>query len=75
MGAVRRVKKPIVHVISVPSASGGTTVKRIRDHVLVGHHLFKRPRACPSGSRWPWQIYVGFPSGTQTIGGTIPCYG
>jgi hypothetical protein len=75
IGAVRRVKKPIVHVITVPSASGGTTVKRIRDHVLVGHHLFRRPVACPSASVWPWQIYVGFPSGVQTIGGTIPCYG
>jgi hypothetical protein len=75
VGAVRRVKKPIVHVITVPTTTGGTTVKRIPDHVLVGYHLFTRPAACPAAADWPWQIYVGFPSGTQVIGGTVRCYG
>lgn len=70
VGAVRRVRKPFVHVIRV-----GAFVERIHDHHLIGYHLFRRPSACPSPSAWPWRIDVGFPSGTQTLAGTVPCYG
>jgi hypothetical protein len=75
IGAVRRVRKPIVHLISVPTSSGGTTIERIPDHVLVGHHLFTRPAACPRSQKWPWQIEVDFPQATEDLGGTVRCYG
>jgi hypothetical protein len=70
VGAVRRVRKPFVHVIRV-----GSVVKRIHDHRLIGYHLFRRPSACPSPSVWPWRIDVGFPQGRKTLAGTVPCYG
>jgi hypothetical protein len=69
-GAVRRVRKPFVHVIRI-----GSFAERIHDHHLIGYHLFRRPAECPSPSVWPWRIDVGFPSGTQTLAGTVPCYG
>jgi hypothetical protein len=71
-GVVRRVKKPIVHVITVQTLSGPRT-ERIHDHVLIGHHLLSRPFSCPSSGRWPWQILVGFPQGQQRLTGSVKC--
>jgi hypothetical protein len=71
-GVVRRLKKPIVHVITVQTLSGPQT-KRIHDHVLIGHHLLSRPLSCPSSGAWPWQVVVGFPQGDQHVTGTVKC--
>jgi hypothetical protein len=75
IGGVRRVRKPIVHLISVPSVSGGTMIERVPDHVLVGYHLFTRPAACPRSQMWPWQIDLDSSRGVQELGGTVRCYG
>ncbi len=72
IGVVRRVKQPIVHVITVETLSGPTK-KRIHDHVLIGYHLLDRPVTCPATRQWPWQILVGFPAGQQRVAGTMPC--
>lgn len=72
IGVVRRVKKPIVHVITVQTLNGPTT-QRIHDHVLVGYHLLDRPVRCPSSRQWPWKIVIGFPSGERPVTGTMPC--
>ena len=74
ISAIRRVKKPIVHRIPVEGLNG-PTVEVIHDHVLVGYHLFQRPKPCPSSGQWPWQIQVGFPpDGVQTISGQVRCH-
>lgn len=74
LGAIRRVRKPIVHHQTAPTPTGGTQVIAIRDHVLVARDLFARPRACPSGGMWPWQIRVGFPDGVQPLSGRVRCH-
>jgi hypothetical protein len=71
-GVVRRVKKAIVHVITVQTLNGPQT-KRIHDHVLIGHHLLSRPRGCPTSAVWPWQVVIGFAQGDQHITGTVRC--
>jgi hypothetical protein len=73
VGAVRRVRKPTIHRIEAPTASGGTQTITIHDHVLVGHHLLRRGRRCPAGRRWPWRIQVGFPDGAGTLVGSVRC--
>jgi hypothetical protein len=72
LGAVRRVRKNIVHVITLQGLNGPTQ-ERIHDHVLIGHHLLRRARACPASGQWPWQITVGFPDGVKQITGTVRC--
>lgn len=74
VGAVRRVRKPIVHTIPIETLNG-PGVERIHDHVLIGYHLFKRPAACPASQMWPWRIDVGFPQGSRRITGNVRCYG
>jgi hypothetical protein len=73
VGAVRRVRKNIVHRVTTQGLNGPMVVL-IHDHILVGHHLFSRPRACPGGGMWPWQIQVGFPEGLQAISGRVHCH-
>jgi hypothetical protein len=74
LGAIRRVKKPIVHHEVAPTASGGTQVLTIHDHVLVPRDLFARPVACPGDGMWPWRIDVGFPEGVQALAGKVRCH-
>jgi hypothetical protein len=72
LGAVRRVRKNIVHVQSVQGLNGPMRV-RISDHILIGHHLWRRAKVCPASGLWPWRITVGFPDGQQQITGTVRC--
>lgn len=69
MGAIRRVKKPVVHVEKL-----GTVTERIHDHVLIPEHLLARPKACPGSGMWPWKITVGFPSGVNSLPGQVSCH-
>jgi hypothetical protein len=73
MGAIHRYKKPIVHVITAAGLNG-PIVQRIKDHVLVAHHLFARPLHCPGSGMWPWQITVGFPDGNAVDSGQVRCH-
>jgi hypothetical protein len=75
IGAVRRFKKPTIDRFSAPTASGGTQTVRVRDHVLLGHHLLQRPVFCPGSRAWPWELQVGFPEGTRVLTGTVACGG
>lgn len=68
-GVVRRVKKPIIHVITVQTLSGPRT-EQIHDHVLIGHHLLSRPLSCPRSGVWPWQILLG----SRPITGSVSCW-
>jgi hypothetical protein len=74
VGAIRRVRKNIVRRFKIPTATGGTKVMLVHDHVLIARHLFARPLACPSSGQWPWQIQVGFPDGVQTVAGRVRCH-
>jgi hypothetical protein len=73
IGAIRRVRKNIVHRMTVQGL-GGPMVLKIKDHVLVARDLLSRPRPCPASGMWPWQIAVGFPDGVQTVAGQVRCH-
>jgi hypothetical protein len=73
MGAVRRVRRNIVRVIPVQTLNG-PGVQRIKDHVLIPHHLISRPASCPGSGRWPWQLLIGFPDGRESVSGTVRCH-
>ena len=73
ISAIRRTRKTIVHRMTVQGLHGPQVFK-IKDHILVPHHLFARPKACPSSRQWPWQIEVGFPDGVQTVSGQVSCH-
>jgi hypothetical protein len=70
-GAVRRQRQNFTRKIRVRTVNGGTQTQRIHDHRLLGFHLLRRPTTCPGG--WPVAVVLGFPSGPETIPGTIPC--
>jgi hypothetical protein len=70
-GALRRVRKNITRKQRVPTPTGGKKTLRIRDHVLVGFHLLRRPKGCRRGYRW--RITAQFPTGTETATGTQRC--
>jgi hypothetical protein len=67
LSAVRQVRENFIRKVKVPTLSGGYEIRKIKDHRLVGHNLFRTPERC-SGS-WSYQLQVG----TQRSGGRISC--
>lgn len=67
LSAVRRTREDFVRKVKVPTASGGYEVRRIKDHRLVGHNLFRTPEKC-SGS-WRYELQAG----GQKTSGNIGC--
>jgi hypothetical protein len=70
LSAVRRVRKNFIRRYRVRTPTG-YEVRRIPDHRLVGHELFRTPRTC--GGSWPYELRVGFPDGIQRSTGRAPC--
>jgi hypothetical protein len=67
LSASRRVRETIYHRIRVPTASGGSRIRRIRDHRLVSRDLLRTPARC-TGS-WSYELRAGGQAST----GRIPC--
>jgi hypothetical protein len=70
LSAVRRTRKNFIRRYKVRTPSG-YEIRKIRDHRLVGHELFRTPRTC-SGS-WPVELRVGFPGGPQRSAARVAC--
>lgn len=70
LSAVRRTREPFVRRIEVTTL-GGTEVRKVKDHRLIGHHLLRAPRTC-RGS-WASELRVGFPAGVKRIASRIAC--
>ena len=62
---MRRTREDFVRKVKVPTASGGYEVRKIKDHRLVGHNLFRTPDKC-SGS-WPYELSVAGQRSTGRI--------
>ena len=67
LSAVRTVRENFIRRIKVPTLSGGYEIRKIRDHRLVSHYLFRAPDRC-SGS-WPYKLRAG----ASASSGRIPC--
>lgn len=72
IGAVRRLKRTFYRTFRVPTASGGTRTRRVKDHYLFPHHLLRNPRVCDGGF-WPWEVSVVFDDGIQRTAGSQRC--
>jgi hypothetical protein len=66
LSAVRHTRENFIRKIKVPTLNG-YEVRRIKDHRLVGHNLFRTPERC-AGS-WTYKLQVG----AQRSSGPIPC--
>lgn len=67
LGAGRRVRQTFYHRIRVPTPSGGSRVRRVRDHRLVAHDLLRTPPRC--SSTWAYTLRAG----GRTASGSMPC--
>jgi hypothetical protein len=67
LSAVRRTRQDFIRKIKVPTLSGGYEIRKVKDHRLVGHNLFRTPERC-SGT-WSYELTVGAKRST----GRIPC--
>jgi hypothetical protein len=67
LSAVRRTRQDFIRKIKVPSLSGGYEIRRVKDHRLIGHNLFRTPERC-SGT-WSYELTVG----SKRSKGRIPC--
>jgi hypothetical protein len=67
LSAVRTTRENFVRKIKVPTLSGGYEIRKVKDHRLVGHNLFRTPERC-SGT-WSYELTVGSARST----GRIPC--
>jgi hypothetical protein len=68
---VRRTRENFVRRIKIPDGSGGYRIRKVPDHRLVGHDLFRAPRTC--GGSWSYELRVGFPGATKRSVGRVPC--
>jgi hypothetical protein len=66
LSAVRQVRENFIRKVRVPTLTG-YEVRRIRDHRLVGHYLFRAPDRCTG--TWSYELQVGAKRST----GRIPC--
>jgi hypothetical protein len=66
LSAVRRTRQNFIRKIKVPTLNG-YEIRRIKDHRLVGHNLFRTPDRC-AGS-WTYKLDVG----AQRSSGRVPC--
>jgi hypothetical protein len=74
LGAIRERKQTFYHRRKVKVLKGNRAVTRtvkIKDHRLISHHLLTNPRTCQGA--WPYEVEVGFPSGTERRVGPLPC--
>jgi hypothetical protein len=67
LSAVRRTRQDFIRKIKVPTLSGGYEIRKVKDHRLIGHNLFRTPERC-SGT-WSYELTVGAKRST----GRIPC--
>ncbi|HEX6712172.1 MAG TPA: hypothetical protein VF066_02265 [Thermoleophilaceae bacterium] len=70
LSAVRRTREDFVRRFKIRTLDG-YEVRKVRDHRLVGHHLFRTPRSC-AGS-WRSELRVGFPDGVKRSASAIAC--
>jgi hypothetical protein len=66
LSAVRRTRQNFIRRIKVPTLNG-YEIRKIKDHRLVGHNLFRTPERC-SGT-WSYELTVASAHST----GRIPC--
>lgn len=69
LGAMRRVRRNFTRRLKVRTPDGHE-IRRIKDHRLVGHSLFRAP-AC-NGS-WFAEVSTGFADGSRRTTVRIPC--
>jgi hypothetical protein len=67
LSAVRHIRENFIRKIKVPTLSGGYEIRKVKDHRLVGHYLFRAPERC-SGT-WSYELTVASAHST----GRIPC--
>jgi hypothetical protein len=67
LSAVRHTRENFIRKVKVPTLSGGFEIRKVKDHRLVGHYLFRAPKHC-SGT-WSYELRTGTKSST----GRIPC--
>jgi hypothetical protein len=67
LSAVRHTRENFIRKIKVPTLSGGYEIRKVKDHRLVGHYLFRAPERC-SGT-WSYELRLG----TKSSAGRIPC--
>jgi hypothetical protein len=70
LGAVRRTRQNFVRRFKVRTPTG-YEVRRVRDHRLVGHYLFRTPARC-SGA-WPVELTVGAGGDVKRTSAQVPC--
>jgi hypothetical protein len=71
LSAVRRVRENFVRRYKVRTPSG-YEIRRIRDHRLISHDLFRAPRRC--GTSWSSSLRVTYAGGaTRRSTATFPC--
>ena len=70
LSAVRRTRQSFVRRVRVRTPSG-YEIRRIRDHRLIAHHLWRTPERC--GGSWPYELRVGFPDGVRRTTGRMEC--
>jgi hypothetical protein len=70
LGAVRRIRQNFSRRVKVRTLSGYET-RKIRDHRLIGHYLFRTPGSC-NGS-WPSEVRVGFSGRVKRTTSRIAC--
>ena len=54
LSAVRRTRQNFIRKVKVPTLSGGYEIRKVKDHRLVGHYLFRTPERC-SGT-WSYEL-------------------
>lgn len=70
LGAFRRVRQNFTRRIKIRTPTG-YEVRKIRDHRLVGHYLFRTPATC-NGS-WPAELTVGVAGQVKRTSTRIGC--
>ena len=67
LSAVRHTRENFIRKLRVPTLDGGYEIRKVKDHRLVGHYLFRAPERC-SGT-WSYALTAGAKRST----GRIPC--
>jgi hypothetical protein len=70
LSAVRRTRQNFIRRIKVRTPSG-YEIRKIPDHRLIGHYLFRTPPSC-NGS-WPSEVRVGFTGRVKRTTSRIAC--
>jgi hypothetical protein len=70
LGAVRRIRQNFIRRFRVRTPTGDE-VRKVRDHRLVGHYLFRTPATC-NGS-WPAELTVGLAGQVKRTSTRIAC--